>query len=90
MSDTPETASPPRRRWLRTVGIIVISIVAVVGALVFTARSAMTSDSRLQVGATAPDFTLPDQNGDAVNLTAVLASHRGTIVAFYPKDFTPG
>ncbi len=42
----------------------------------------------LQVGQTAPDFTLPDENGKPVKLS----SFRGkkVILYFYPKDDTPG
>ena len=42
----------------------------------------------LQTGDTAPAFSLPDQNGDAVSL----ASFKGqrVVIYFYPKDDTPG
>ena len=42
----------------------------------------------LQIGDSAPDFTLPDQNGDSISL----ASLRGkkVVLYFYPKDDTPG
>jgi len=42
----------------------------------------------LEVGAPAPDFTLPDQDGEDVSL----ASMRGSpvVVYFYPRDDTPG
>ena len=42
----------------------------------------------LQIGDAAPDFTLPDQNGDSISL----ASLRGkkVVLYFYPKDDTPG
>ena len=42
----------------------------------------------LEVGALAPDFTLNDQNGNAVSLS----DFRGkkVVVYFYPKDNTPG
>lgn len=43
----------------------------------------------LSVGETAPDFTLNDQNGEAVTLS----SFRGracVVLYFYPKDDTPG
>ena len=42
----------------------------------------------LQIGDLAPDFTLPDQNGEPVQL----ASLRGqrVVIYFYPKDATPG
>jgi thioredoxin-dependent peroxiredoxin len=43
----------------------------------------------LAVGARAPEFTLPDQNGRDVSLTSLLNS--GPLVLFfYPADFTPG
>ncbi|MBQ9059279.1 MAG: thioredoxin-dependent thiol peroxidase [Atopobiaceae bacterium] len=42
----------------------------------------------LEVGSTAPDFTLLDQNGDAHSLS----DYRGhkVILYFYPRDMTPG
>jgi peroxiredoxin Q/BCP len=42
----------------------------------------------LQTGDSAPAFTLPDQNGNAVSL----ASFKGqrVVIYFYPKDDTPG
>ena len=42
----------------------------------------------LQIGDAAPDFSLPDQNGEPVSL----ASLRGkkVVLYFYPKDDTPG
>ena len=42
----------------------------------------------LEVGAKAPDFTLPDQNGNPVSLS----DYRGqkVVLYFYPKDNTPG
>lgn len=43
----------------------------------------------LAVGARAPEFTLPDQDGRDISLTTLL--NRGTLVLFfYPADFTPG
>ncbi len=42
----------------------------------------------LEAGTIAPDFTLPDQNGNPVRLS----SFRGkkVVLYFYPKDNTPG
>ena len=42
----------------------------------------------IEEGKTAPDFTLPDENGNNVSLSSL----RGQIVVlyFYPKDNTPG
>jgi peroxiredoxin Q/BCP len=47
------------------------------------------SRGRVGVGSTAPDFTLPSQTGEMVNLRDLLS--RGPVVLyFYPKDETPG
>ena len=42
----------------------------------------------LEVGNKAPNFTLPDQNGDSVRLDDFAG--RWLIVYFYPRDDTPG
>jgi thioredoxin-dependent peroxiredoxin len=43
----------------------------------------------LKTGDTAPDFTLPDQEGQSVSLDSLL--EKGPVVLFfYPKDDTPG
>jgi peroxiredoxin Q/BCP len=39
-------------------------------------------------GSPAPDFTLPDQNGDPVSLSGFRGEQ--VFVYFYPKDNTPG
>jgi peroxiredoxin Q/BCP len=46
------------------------------------------TDARLAPGDLAPDFTLLDQNGDPVTLSAL----RGTkvVLYFYPEAMTPG
>jgi peroxiredoxin Q/BCP len=48
----------------------------------------MPQTPRLSVGDTAPDFTLPDADGNTVSLS----DHRGrkVIVYFYPAASTPG
>lgn len=43
----------------------------------------------LKTGDKAPDFELPDQNGDMVKLSDLLKEHR-VLVYFYPKAMTPG
>jgi peroxiredoxin Q/BCP len=42
----------------------------------------------LEIGTVAPDFTLPDQNGEMVSL----ADYRGSkvVLYFYPRDMTAG
>ena len=42
----------------------------------------------LEVGTQAPDFTLPDQNGDLHSLSEYKG--KKVILYFYPKDNTPG
>ena len=42
----------------------------------------------LEVGKKAPEFTLPDQNGNHVSLSDYLG--KKVILYFYPKDNTPG
>jgi peroxiredoxin Q/BCP len=46
------------------------------------------SGSMLAVGARAPEFTLPDQDGRDVSLTTLL--NGPLVLFFYPADFTPG
>lgn len=43
----------------------------------------------IQPGETAPDFTLPDQDGNPVRLRDLLRDGP-VVVYFYPADFTPG
>ena len=42
----------------------------------------------LEVGNKAPNFTLPDQNGNSVRLDDFAG--RWLVVYFYPRDDTPG
>nr|MCR4661530.1 peroxiredoxin [Clostridia bacterium] len=42
----------------------------------------------LEVGSKAPIFSLPDQNGNMVNLKDFIG--RKVILYFYPKDMTSG
>ncbi|PWU01349.1 MAG: peroxiredoxin [Terriglobia bacterium] len=42
----------------------------------------------LPVGALAPDFTLPDDSGHTVSLSALKG--RNVVLVFYPGDDTPG
>ena len=42
----------------------------------------------LQAGSPAPDFSLPDQNGNQVSLAGLRG--KKVLVYFYPKAMTPG
>ena len=42
----------------------------------------------LAIGDAAPDFTLPDQDGNPVTLSALRGQR--VVIYFYPKDDTPG
>ncbi|MFN5194362.1 MAG: thioredoxin-dependent thiol peroxidase [Cyanobacteriota bacterium] len=42
----------------------------------------------LQIGNPAPDFSLPDQTGATVSLSALRGQR--VVIYFYPKDDTPG
>lgn len=42
-----------------------------------------------EVGMLAPDFSLPDHNGNIVNLKDFLGK-KAVLLAFYPKADTPG
>jgi peroxiredoxin Q/BCP len=42
------------------------------------------------VGDVAPDFTLPSQSGEEVNLRDFIGRKRAIVLFFYPKDDTPG
>jgi peroxiredoxin Q/BCP len=42
----------------------------------------------LQIGAPAPDFSLPDQDGQLVSLASLKGQR--VVLYFYPKDDTPG
>jgi peroxiredoxin Q/BCP len=49
----------------------------------------LLGSAALKVGDKAPDFTLPDTEGNPVTLSGLLA--RGPVIlAFFPKAFTPG
>ena len=49
----------------------------------------LRTKDRVDVGSKAPDFALPSQSGEMVNLSDFLG-HNPVILFFYPKDDTPG
>lgn len=44
----------------------------------------------LEAGMKAPDFTLPDKDGNQITLSSFFGKGTRTVVYFYPKDSTPG
>jgi peroxiredoxin Q/BCP len=66
----------------------VILLVVVVVAAVFLVPRLFSSRSAPGPGSSAPDFTLPSQDGASVSLK----NYRGSwvVLYFYPKDQTPG
>ncbi len=68
---------------LRIVLLLLVVIVAVLLVPRLLSRSVTPAE-----GASAPDFTLPSQDGSQVSLK----DYRGkwVVLYFYPKDQTPG
>src|SRR5438045_9615563 len=66
----------------------VLLVVVVIAAALLVAVRLLSSRTLPNTGSSAPDFSLPSQDGSAVNLK----DYRGKWVAlyFYPKDMTPG
>ena len=66
--------------------LVIIAVVAVIILLWY--RYTNASAQVLNIGASAPDFSLPDQTGKI----HTLADYSGKWLAlyFYPKDDTPG
>lgn len=48
-----------------------------------------SSTGKIEIGASAPDFTLPDQAGKPVSLKD-FKGQKAVVLYFYPKDNTPG
>lgn len=75
-----EPARPTRRsRWTTWLGLLVP--LAAVGALVAT--DALTDQPATAIGATAPDFTLPDTTGDTESLDEALAEGTEGVVVYF-------
>ena len=53
-----------------------------------SAGSALVHAVHLSVGQLAPDFSLPNENGDMIHLSALRG--KKIVLYFYPKDDTPG
>ena len=63
-------------------------LIVVIAALILLIPRLLSRSATPAAGATAPDFTLPSQDGTPVTL----AGYRGkwVVLYFYPKDQTPG
>ena len=60
------------------------------GAVLLALASTLAAQAGpLQVGDKAPDFTLPDQNGNKVSLAQYLGK-KNVVLAFYVLAFTGG
>ena len=61
-----------------------------VGALLLVLASALAAQAGpLKIGDKAPDFTLPDQNGNKVSLSQFVGKEN-VVLAFYVLAFTGG
>lgn len=69
---------PSRAAWSLAAAVLLVAAVPAPRALADVA-----------VGAEAPDFTLKDQDGKDVTLSS-FRGKKNVVVAFYPKDFSPG
>lgn len=58
------------------------------GILVFTMTACVKKEDMLSLGSQAPDFELPDQDGEMHKLSSYLG--KKVLIYFYPKDNTPG
>ena len=64
-------------------------LVGTAGALLVTLGVMAPAQAQLKVGDKAPDFTLPDQNGNKVKLSDFLGK-KNVVLAFYVLAFTGG
>jgi peroxiredoxin Q/BCP len=48
-----------------------------------------SSQGRIKVGDSAPDFTLPNQSGETVSLKGIIGK-KIIVLYFYPRDFSTG
>ncbi len=69
----------------------ILFLMGLVSALIVLSgrlSQAGASGFKVQEGEVAPDFSLPDQDGEAVRLSALRG--QWVVLYFYPKDDTPG
>ncbi len=58
--------------------------------LTLTTACAMPAAADLSVGDPAPPFELTGSDGKTYTLDGLLASHKGIVLAWFPKAFTSG
>jgi thioredoxin-dependent peroxiredoxin len=66
--------------------LVLIAIIGLIALIIFLVTP--KDSSHLQVGSKAPDFKLPDENGNRRSLSE-FRGHK-VVLYFYPKDNTPG
>ena len=66
-----------------------VTKLAVISGLSILLMPLFGTSADLKVGDRAPDFALPDQNGNVVKL-ADFRGKKYVILAFYPRASTPG
>ena len=75
---------------INTLQKLVLGIgILLIGQLVLAEDTALTEETTLKIGDTAPDFILPGSDGKSHSL----ADYRGKqaiAIAFFPKAFTSG
>lgn len=68
--------------------ILILSLVVFFTGSVFLFAQAKKKSNDSLIGQKAPDFTLPDENGDMRSLSEFRG--KKVVLYFYPKDDTPG
>jgi cytochrome oxidase Cu insertion factor (SCO1/SenC/PrrC family) len=66
-----------------------LSIAFVLAVLLLAVAHGQQAAPKLEVGMLAPEFSVPDHNGNVVNLKDFLGK-KAVLLAFYPKAFTGG
>jgi len=66
-----------------------LPIIILVGTLMITGGCMFARRHSHHKTTSAPDFTLPDQDGKPVHLDDIIKNSHTTILIFYPKDGSP-
>jgi cytosine/adenosine deaminase-related metal-dependent hydrolase len=68
--------------------MLATSVLAI--AMAGEARAADAQGGELEPGKPAPAFILDGSDGASYSLEALLKAHKGVVLAWFPKAFTPG